>query len=177
MKTGFTLIELLVVVLIIGILSSVALPKYQVAVAKSRLAALMPTVKTMKDSMETYYLANGSYPGDSMEMLDIELPGCTAIGAGICKKDNQVYDVLSHGNSSAWQDVAGYTIHDTSLVNSYHLFLDHSDKPGQKYCGAATDNNIANAVCKSLGGILVKTEKCTVSWHLNAPTCKLYLLP
>ena len=52
---GFTLIELLVVILIIGILTAVALPKYQSAVDKSRYATLMPTAKTIANSQETFY--------------------------------------------------------------------------------------------------------------------------
>ena len=49
-KRGFTLIELLVVVLIIGILASVALPQYQLAVEKSRAAEAWVMLKAINEA-------------------------------------------------------------------------------------------------------------------------------
>ena len=75
-KSGFTLIELLVVVLIIGILAAVAVPQYQVAVAKSRLAAIKPLLSSFKSAQESFYLANGYYSG-AFSQLDID-HSCTS---------------------------------------------------------------------------------------------------
>ena len=74
LSRGFTLIELLVVVLIIGILAGVALPQYQKAVMKTRIALLMSTFNTFYQACELYYLKNGEWPG-SLDVLDIDMEG------------------------------------------------------------------------------------------------------
>ena len=79
MKKAFTLIELLVVVLIIGILSAVALPQYQVAVLKSRFVEYNTVAHSLAKTIEVFYLSDNKYP-EFWNMLDIEIPGCTGDG-------------------------------------------------------------------------------------------------
>ena len=87
---GFTLIELLVVVLIIGILAAVALPQYQKAVVKSRMAAYLPLAKSIKNAQEAFYLANGNY-SVSLQDLDIEMPAS-------CQFQGAPYHMISCGD-------------------------------------------------------------------------------
>lgn len=58
-KSGFTLVEMLTVVLIIGILTSVALPQYRKAIQKARWTEAMQMLRTIYDSSERLALASG----------------------------------------------------------------------------------------------------------------------
>ncbi len=93
MKRGFTLIELLVVVLIIGILSSIALPQYTRAVEKSRVSEAKITMKAIWDGKEVYRVANRRSPS-SFKDLDVQFAnqdGSTATGASFSTKNWTYY--------------------------------------------------------------------------------------
>ncbi|MGN0015904.1 MAG: type IV pilin protein [Candidatus Avelusimicrobium sp.] len=146
---GFTLIELLVVVLIIGILSSVALPQYQKAVKKTRLMRLAPLIKAMADAEEAYYLANGQYTPFSSE-LDISWPDGSLAGSAtddgyLRFSDGTVVDLLSgtsYLTGSANAHVKGRTKEGVSYIH----YLDHSSHPGVRLCTGD------EGLCKSFGG-------------------------
>ena len=65
---GFTLIELLVVVLIIGILAAIALPQYQKAVERARMAEAIQVLDDVTKAQYIYYLYQGAFADDLEEL-------------------------------------------------------------------------------------------------------------
>ncbi len=160
---GFTLIELLVVVLIIGVLATVALPQYRVAVARSHLGAIQSTVASLKQAEEAYFLYYGEYT-QSTEDLDVDLPQCP--------KDAMWHDVAVCGswmidpvNGSAGNDLdkntvrAAYCPHvtkgskkwpDCEDEGEYYItyWLRYSSHPDKIECHANTP--LGEKVCNSV---------------------------
>ena len=100
MKTGFTLIELLVVVLIIGILAAIALPQYQKAVEKSRVAEVLQNAKVIEECFDWYILEHGLPSSGSVELEDMNCPMEINLGnldeeEGGYKTDNFWYEFVN----------------------------------------------------------------------------------
>jgi prepilin-type N-terminal cleavage/methylation domain-containing protein len=60
-RTGFTLLELLIVVVIIGIMASIAVPKYQTTKGKANTASLKSDLRNLTVAQESYFYENQSY--------------------------------------------------------------------------------------------------------------------
>lgn len=68
---GFTLIELLAVVMMIGILTSVALPQYRRSVQRAEAMEALVNLKTIFDSAKRYRAANSAAPMN-LKGLDVQ---------------------------------------------------------------------------------------------------------
>ncbi len=110
---GFTLIEVLVVVLIIGILAAVALPQYQKAVWKSRMAQVFTFGASAQQALDLYVLEHGTLGGDEYNALTgtlannptgINLLENLTCSETTCQDDYFQYDAAI--DSVAWWRVA-----------------------------------------------------------------------
>ena len=137
-KKGFTLIELLVVVLIIGILSSVALPQYTAAVEKSRATEGWTMVKAINDALAIKNMEMGttgqSYPFDELSISFTDKNGATASSYKFQTK-NFTHHIAS-GQAVAERNVPGGGYYWLSVYN------------GKRRC---FDGSSSNPWCKKLG--------------------------
>ena len=154
-KRGFTLLELLVVVLIIGILASIALPQYQMAVTKAKVASMLPLMRRFKDAFAEYKLQHGDYDAPDASYLGVSWPSDWIIAKKPCG------DHLSC-NDGYWLCSAfrgrGYVFcaHEIDTDDQFYI---HMFQPDDEFCEVCRDKIMcfaegeeSNKVCKALGG-------------------------
>ena len=144
---GFTLIEVLVVVLIIGILAAIAVPQYNLAVAKTRISALMPLLRSLQQAQERYSMANGSY-AKTIRNLDVT---CASYGTSEAYKDWCYLD--KKGRVSARLDEGRYIFATDSRVPGVSLLFFYRGKESALCYAWDSNEEFANRVCRSLTGL------------------------
>ena len=74
---GFTLIELLIVVVIIGILASIAIPKFSRVREKAYFAAMKADLRNLANIEDVYYNDNYTYTSDQAALGFTNTEGVT----------------------------------------------------------------------------------------------------
>lgn len=116
---GFTLVELLVVMVVIGMLLTIAVPRYFKSVERSKEAVLRQDITTLRESIDHFYGDTGKYP-ETLEVL-VEKHYLRAIPV----------DPISKG-SDTWVPLHAEDAEDTG-IKDVHSGAQGNDSQGQPY--------------------------------------------
>ena len=160
---GFTLIEMLVVVLIIGILAGIALPQYQMAVTKAKVASILPLMRRWKDALQEYKLQHGSYETEDGDRPDADTLGANWPSDWDCDDERNIACRNDYWYCYSNEETTGYVYcsHNNSHASSgwFDIFMYQPDEPnyedvaGMMTCEPADTEG--EKVCKALGGKLL----------------------
>ena len=124
-RFGFTIIELLVVIVIIGVLATIALPKFTGVKDDANIAVSKSNLKSLQTAIERYELENNAYP-DQL---------ATLINDGFIKKGS----CLIPGATKAYQyggNSSDFLIYDD--INDLYATSESIEKDFSLYSGGIT---------------------------------------
>ena len=131
-RQGFTLVELLVVVALIGILTTIAIPKYTEVQEAAKRAKIMADLRTMDSAIMVYYATNTVELDKFHTALALYNKGLLASRpeppATVKSPDGTVYTLTtSHGYVRCTETVADKATKNRAIIKlgSFYYDVDH----------------------------------------------------
>ena len=152
MKKGFTLIELLVVIVIVGILVTVALPKYRTAMEKGRGLEAVANAGALSDALNVYYVRNyNSYAQSSNSAKS-----AAAFAAQTGQQTTNKFFTYTVSSSTSTPTV---TLSRAGLgAKAYNIvFVNSNGEVSERYCTGY------KRYCQALGAV---TPRAGGGWYL-----------
>ena len=172
-KQGFTLVEVLTTVLIIGILTSIALPQYMRSVERARATEAMSSIKALNDSVYVYYSEKGTCPTKFSQLAVVITPDPSASNSSLAsdkvdtkfflfrlKPKNVPYvpGTECRGVMAARRNGGNYKY---GIYNPYELVAGKASSLACSVTAEATtedEKRKSKEICESLGWYRVPTE-------------------
>ena len=161
MKNAFTLVELLVVVLIIGILTSIAIPMYESAVDKSRWSTLLTPAKALQTAQAAAFLETGGY-AEQADALVVSLPGESQDNTYILPDAQYTINTKAYNQSTITGEL--------NTLPNVQLSMILKDADNYLFCDAKTGDSRAERLCgKLLNGTKASTKNGYTKYILDYP--------
>jgi prepilin-type N-terminal cleavage/methylation domain-containing protein len=124
-RRGFTLIELIVVVSIIGLLASIAVPRYSVLKQRAIVASMISDLRNLLTAQEAFISAHGDYAGGITG--GNEIPGTGGAGRAALQLSDGVQLQLNYRSNPAtgegWSAVATHPAVTDPSTNECGIFV------------------------------------------------------
>lgn len=103
-QKGFATLEVILMVMVIGILASIAVPRFGDVTTKANTAKVQSDLATLDNAIQIYYMENGDYPKiDQLKAADNNYISNLKAPTG---------NVYVNGNAEKIADDADYSIND-----------------------------------------------------------------
>lgn len=108
-NNGFTLMELVIVIIVMGVIASIALPRYQFTIEKAKSGEALQILESLRGAQELYKYEHGVYSAIRTD-LDVTIPSPVHFNMPTVQATDPIASIQRKGNLYSFEIEADGTI-------------------------------------------------------------------